>query len=374
MHTLTHAAAKLLLLVKLPSLYKYIRFQRAIRAKSRRYMEESEGGEREGRRKGTGILYLVDKQTPPCRCSAVHGGAYFTFHSEKKFRPLNWIIKDCTTAKCARRVGERRQRRRRWPHGCLSVTWFRATGREAAELARKKRYVSPLIIFLNGSFPRKNAALSLSPRRPSPDAVSPPNADGRGPLARGRRRTTPRKRAAVMMTILSSSLSPVALMTTSCPKQGGIHPLPSLSRGLIGRATSFLGVRGSRGSSSKSPMRFSLNLFRKIWRVVRVSGALILPSLSLSIHRFKAITVVGFLCAAPNASGMKSPSPPKLTPDSERPDEIYTIAISRGSCKSPESWRIWQRRRRRRLCILDVSLALSHDLVGKGWLNRIRTG
>ena len=28
------------LLVKLPSLYKYIRFQRAIRAKSRRYMEE----------------------------------------------------------------------------------------------------------------------------------------------------------------------------------------------------------------------------------------------------------------------------------------------------------------------------------------------
>ena len=65
-HTLTHAAAKLLLLVKLPSLYKYIRFQRAIRAKSRRYMEESEGGEREGRRKGTGILYLVDKQTPPC--------------------------------------------------------------------------------------------------------------------------------------------------------------------------------------------------------------------------------------------------------------------------------------------------------------------
>lgn len=162
MHTLTHAAAKLLLLVKLPSLYKYIRFQRAIRAKSRRYMEESEGGEREGRRKGTGILYLVDKQTPPCRCSAVHGGAYFTFHSEKKFRPLNWIIKDCTTAKCARRVGGRRQRRRRWPHGCLSVTWFRATGREAAELARKKRYVSPLIIFLNGSFPRKNAALSLS--------------------------------------------------------------------------------------------------------------------------------------------------------------------------------------------------------------------
>ena len=49
-HTLTHAAAKPLLLVKLPSLYKYIRFQRAIRAKSRRYMEESSKA-REGGRK-----------------------------------------------------------------------------------------------------------------------------------------------------------------------------------------------------------------------------------------------------------------------------------------------------------------------------------
>ena len=69
-HTLTHAAAKLLLLVKLPSLYKYIRFQRAIRAKSRRYMEESEG--ERGREGGKGLEYYIwltsrsRAAAPPC--------------------------------------------------------------------------------------------------------------------------------------------------------------------------------------------------------------------------------------------------------------------------------------------------------------------
>ena len=44
---------------------------------------------------------------------------------------------------------------------------------EATESAEKSGMVSPLIIFLNGGFPRKNA-LSI-PRQI--DAVSPPNAD-----------------------------------------------------------------------------------------------------------------------------------------------------------------------------------------------------
>ena len=60
-------------------------------------------------------------------------------------------------------------------------------------------------------------------------------------------------------------------------------------------------------------------------------------SIRPSIPRFKAITVVGFLCAAaaaPNASVMKSPSP-KLTPNSGRLPVLPLLTDEMGSILSP---------------------------------------
>ena len=94
------------------------------------------------------------------------------------------------------------------------------------------------------------------------------------------------------------------------------------------------------------------------------------------LHRFKAITVVGFLCATPpgpNASVMKSP-PPKLTPAALAALMRSILSPFRaGVVKAPKvgefgsdggGCAFW----------MSLSLSLILSLVWMGWYNRIRTG